>query len=686
MPLPNQYQSRVLPTPAKVQVDPGLNPLAIAGRGVRELGEAGLQASDQLRAADYRAQQLDDAAREEVQRNARGQLLADRSAAFETMAAEVDSEILRLREAGGPDHEAKVAELIEKRSTDFMATVADPLVQDHFKAPLASLIGKAKVREQEWSIAQRGKALAANHDDYVAAVANRMSTSRPKAADVANEVTAVYATIDGYNVPAVAKEALKKDAFKRVTLGAAENLLRDDPKALLASIDAGDFNAIIDDKEKPIYRAKVEARINSLESAQRAAANAVLAEFKENVRVAVEDTTDGVTTDPTDLMKMAAKARTLGDESLAQDADKAAAMAKVNAGYGAASVQEIRAAQRDIETRDKAWRDDRLKVAAHEQLDRLAVKAEQKAAADPVGLFITQGGGQGLPQFDISDPAVMGRYFAVGEAAAKRFGTPVKYIPDEIAKPIRDGFAAAPATEKAQQIATLTAYGRNRGAGLMRQVAPAEPGYAALLDLTTMRDRAQGLALATEALNGWEQAKANPKLIDGNLMNVALGRQAETLALLPGPARAGVTEVAKGLYAARAAKAGIGNFDSRLFGEALQDALGRSGPTGGIGEAPNGKPMVLPRGATSGDVASLLAGSTGADLMDAAYGGHDAPTWGGQIMTPAQFKRLTPVLVADDNGAAVYAFRSDTGFVQSQKHPGQNFLLDLRALAHRAKR
>jgi hypothetical protein len=485
-------------------------------------------------------------------------------------------------------------------------------------------------------------------------------------------------------LPQTAKLAVRDALRQKVIIGQWSGVNDRDPQAALDWIATGDLDADMTPEQLQAMRGQAESGINRLrveaERAQRladAAAKAELDEFKEDARVAIEDVGNGVEVNPAELADKARMAREAGDERLAQDLDEASARAAVTVKYTGASTAELNAARREIEQSNN-WRSDRKLVASHSQLGTLIDRQTRRASEDKLGLYIEHGGAKNLPAFNLSDPSAVRRYFAVGDAAAKKYGGSPQYMPEDVAAPLREAFKKGGALEQFKLIQNMAAYGSVRGKHLMRQIAPSEPRYAVLVDLAAMRNRAVGRERVQETLNGWEQIKANPKLIDGGKMQADVDALYGTaLSALDGQTKLGLRSVAEGLYANEIARSGGSAYNRDLWLKSYREAIGEAGDgTGGVGKAANGKPMLLPRGVSEKDFHHVLSRADGEMIQNAAYGGRDAPLWGEQRMTPTQFKKLMPVMVSD----GIYAFRSGSGFAMSQSNPSRYFMLDIRAL------
>jgi hypothetical protein len=637
------------------------------GRGIGQLGGAMHEA--QVRAIARETERQREAAN------------AQAAADFATRAGEIEIARNQRREEASADaggHVDTVRNEIAARRQAHLESITDERVRQRWTAQWAELEARVVGDEDGWARGRRVKALGENIE--VAGDGwDRAMLSNPDPKILEQALSAGDTMLDGLGYGEAITEPLRREYRARREAAYLEGLIEKDPGAATAVLESGVLTHITPEQIVRL-KDKADTEVRIVAADVRRQASAAAAEWVASTRVLIEDVDHGVEVDPEELKSRAARARELGEEGLAQDLDRAVVHATVAGEFKKASIPELEAERREIEGKPD-WQKDRQLVEAHTKLGAMVDQRRTAAKQDPVKQYFEQTG-RSLPPIDLNDPAIVNAYVAAGEAAHRLSGGAgeVKYMPEAVAEPLREQFKSGGVDEKAATIETLAAHGRRKGGVLMRQIAPGEPRYAALLDLASMRDRNVGRIRIREAIGGWEQLKANPKLIDQQLLRDQLDDLATPLRGLPGAARQGVLDVANGLYAQRATRQGLTDFEPALWREALEDALGRSGNTGGITDRGDGRDFILPRGATHQDVVTVFARASGEQIMAAAFGGRDAPIWAGRTMTPLEFKRLVPVLVGDDNGRAVYWFRNETGFVQSQKRPGENFALDMREL------
>jgi hypothetical protein len=667
--------------PARTARLPGVDPRAygtdlardagaLAG-AVNDYGRARAASEERVASADHQTAMIEDERRLRAKK-------ADRAAALATMQADLLGEVQTLRAnaaAGAAGHEAKVAELIDKRVTDFMGTLDDARLVDDFKPDVAGIAGSLKVSEQQFAILRGADKAVTDFTGMRDTLANSLFTS-PSTANLVNAESLSNKAIDAMDLPEDKKAELRRDTTKQYRIRAWQGSMNINPQGALAALDAGVLNDVAEAGELVSLRASAQSAVDRVAAQARATQSATLTAFRESARLDVERVNEGVEVDADDLDARSAQAAAAGEVDLAHDLGIAAIKSRVTIKYGGANTAELEAAKREIE-RSGEWRKDEKLVASHSQLGVLIQRVTTRASSDKLGLWSENGGK--LTPLDLGNAGALRARAAEARAAQKRYGGPLQMMTEAEAAPLRDQFAKGSAGDRASMIETFGLQGNDVAKAYMRQIAPAQPQYATLVDLATMRNAPAGRAIAREALSGWTQIAANPKLVDPAMQSEIDRAFGPALAMVDGTTRQGVMETARGIYANRAAQRALPNFDRKLFVESYKAALGAAGDgTGGVGKARGGDPVVLPRGMSQRDLDVTFARAEAADLVAAA--GQDAPLWGGKTMTAGQFKTLVPVMVSDGR----YMFRSGSGFARSKMHGGQNFVLDVRALARLA--
>ncbi|HEX8400525.1 MAG TPA: hypothetical protein VF628_02350 [Allosphingosinicella sp.] len=678
MALPPSYRSA---DPARTARLPGVDPAAHGAelaRGIGAIGQA-LQAREQgRRELAERSADADAQIAEIEDRRALSSKTADRAAALATGQTALLEKITDLRSTAAPGaagHEEAVGQLVEQWSTEFMATLDEPRLIEAFTPDVARVAGSMRLGERRFAIEKRADKTVGDFETLQSTLANNVYTD-PSPESLATATGLWAKTVGAAVLPDDVKAKYLDAGVKLLRVRGWQGAANRDPVAAVKALDDGALNDAAQGNELIALRQWGVSQIEHREAKTRATQAAQLSGFREQARADIEDVNEGVTVDADRLSAQAAQAAAAGETDLARDLQVAAIKNRVTTKYSGASVPELEEAQRQIE-QSGDWRSNRELVAGHDQLGVLIVRTRDRARNDKLSLF-SENGGRVSP-FDPNDAASWRQRTTEARAAQARYGGPLQVLTEAEAAPLRDQFARGDAGTRADTIAFFAAGGNEAAKAAMRQVAPAQPHFAVLADLATMRDRRAGNQLMREALNGWAQLGANPKLIDHGQMGSDLDREyGAALSMIAGEAREGLLNVAKGIYANRAANGNGSGFDRELWRASFQAALGRAGETGGIVRGRRGALVVVPRGMTGDDLFNTIALAAPREIVTAA--GSDAPLWGGKTMSANQLRELTPVMVSDGR----YMFRSDTGFARSQRAPSQNFVLDVRHLARLA--
>ncbi|MEA3053562.1 MAG: hypothetical protein QOG72_2465 [Sphingomonadales bacterium] len=581
--------------------------------------------------------------------------------------------------AGAAGHAAGFETYGRHLTQEYVGTITDRRVRDRVEEHLNGAVDRLILRAETFEAAARGEQRWQDQVD-----ADNFSLGRINLNPGRQTLVEEMATVDDRLAALPGSDEKKRQYRARIAAAASRAVLDGlPPEEAKRELESGYYTGWLGDAVGNV-RERIDARLERDQARARQAVKGEQAEFRARAENLIEDVNSGVEVDPASIDEARRRAVAIGGpefEKLARDLEVTGGKARVTDKYGASDEGELRAAQRAIAAKD-GWEQDRSLKAEYDQLGTMIERWRGRAEKDKLGLFIQNGGGRGLPEFDLADPRAMSRWFAAGDGAAERYGGPPTHMTAEIAARYHEEFESGSAGDKAAMIETMTAYGNARGKQLLRQVAPAKAEYAALADLASMRNRSAGMGLVREALGGWDLIRANPKLAGGDGATEQMRADAErefgeATRMMDGVTLEGINEAARGIYAARAARRGKSSYDRPLWLEAYRAAFGAAGDgTGGIGEARDGSKMGLPRGMSQGDVDLVLARSDEEAIMGAAFGGRDVPLWGGKRMSAAEFKKLRPVMWRD----GLYMFQSGSGFVASAKHPGDNFILDIRQL------
>ena len=245
----------------------------------------------------------------------------------------------------------------------------------------------------------------------------------------------------------------------------------------------------------------------------------------------------------------------------------------------------------------------------------------------------------------------MARRVIQAEAQASQSGEPLQLFSAKERKKLANDLAAMAPEEQAIALAQLTVGAGSRAGVVIRELAEKQPAFGQVGYLTAT----QRGDTALEALQGLALVKARPELLPTSKATLS-GVETSTLGTaIPdarGDVRAGVIAAARGIYAGRLAAAGktAKDFDPDDYAEALQDAAGRRGATGGIGKV-NGQLVQLPAQMRAGEVRDLLRGMGEADWTAFSLNSKSVPSAlgadGMEALTPEELKNAYLVSVGE---------------------------------------
>ncbi|MGF7151326.1 hypothetical protein FHS96_004989 [Sphingomonas zeicaulis] len=651
------------------------------GEGLQALGE-GLSRSAEIRAAaDERVAQLDHQAALIEKENQQRAERSDVAVRFATMQGTLQGSVAEMRAsapAGAVGHEAAVGKLLDEQTLAFLDGITDPEIRQQFQPDVAQLRARVTSGEQAFAIGQRAKAEATNFEALTGQLGANLFTD-PSDASLQLALGVTEKQIAAMPLPDDAKNELRRDAREKLTLSAWQGVLQVNPTGALEAIQKGTFNSVFNGQQLAAMSAQAQAKIAQIEAQQRAAVSQATGEANEADRLVVEQVNDGVAADVGELRGRAAAARARGEEGLAYDLDRAADKSEVNALYGAATPNEI-AQQRNTITGTKGWEKDPRQVARVTALDTLLSQARQEVKTDALSRA-ARASGKVLVPLDLNDAMSVGARLATARDARARYGGRLQLLTPDEAATIKQQLDAGRPADRAALISVFADASRRHdepdlAEAALRQIAPGRADYVWMSTLAAMRDRSVGRAHVQQALDGYERLKANPKLIDEGAARREF--QIETgsaLSRLAGPDQGSLWSVAKGIYASRATAAGAEVFDRDLWRQAVRDAAGAAGNTGGIVDWRRGEKVLLPTGMTRGNLEVTIARAD--DKALAQYGSNGrGPMFRDRMVTAAELKRLVPVAL-DNEG--FYAFRDASGNFLSGA--GGLYVLDVKRLA-----
>lgn len=671
MALPPTFSNRVRLQSGRVpdrQAAPNIigQAATVLGRTIGQISDQNHEVDRQIAASQARIQEREIARDREVQD-------VEALARLRRMQAEREIAIRDIKEnyTPGDDVKVAVAKLYDDTDSKFLETVNnDEQLRNKYRAQLEQDRFGATIDADAFMRVKRAEREAMANDDLATSwQMKQLAGGKIEAFDAA------MVDLDDSlkNMTPATREKVRRMRGAQFAESTIDGYLQvRDFDGALKVINDGRFGTMLD----PATAARA---INKIQTQAAADARGRIDDFKTAARIEIEKVNSGVAVDPKQLTALAAQAEALGETGLAYDLrEKAAPMAAVNDNFRNTPPLQIAEQMRALEQSDPEWRSKPQFVAAHRQMEKLIQENRQRIQNDVIGFFSANGGT--VPPLDISDPASISARHSVALKAQRRYGGPLQVMSADEVKPLKLQFEQGSAADKAEIIENFMRAGNATGKAFMRQIAPAKPEYAWLTDLAGMRNGAAGRATMREALNGWEQLKADATVVQGeNGTKMAQAFARLTGSAIPvdqAPARQAIMQVARGLYAARAQQAGVRDYDAKLWEASIRDASGAAPDgTGGLGVTRNSAAMLLPRGMTQGDVDITMARASGPNIVAAAGG--NMPMWDVTRLKVGQLLDMQMEWAGD----GLYRFRNASGkYVASSSNPKQPFTLDIRRL------
>ena len=608
---------------------------------------------------------------------ARNRALQDGDLARRQVEIETDliSEVAALRgqaKPGGAGHTDAVRKLVDERYAPLLGDIGDEDLRNRYALSIARTSANIVSREDQFEIGARVEKQVEDFSAYRDGKANLLNRL-PDGANMAAALGELDERIAGLELPDDAKAKLRRETVERYGVSAVQGVIRDDPKRASEMLASGAFDTLLDPGAFQSLSASAEAADAREANAAIKAQNEAAAAFKENATLLIEQTNDGGDVDPGQLLTLAQQAEARGDKPLAYDLNKAAGTAKVNAGFRDAPPLQISAAIGAIKA-GANWRSQPEQVQKVEALEKQLTANRARAANDPLSFV------EGVAPLDFANPASVRNRMVQLRTAEKITGVRAQgpLTPDEVS-PIMAQLRTGGAGDQYQVIRQLSAGGATFALGALRQAAKGAPELQQIATLTMLgRDQVGGATRAREALNGLQILKTKPGLInEANakaLINSEFGTAIKQIS--DADVLNGVRRTADALYVQRAAQSGRENFDPDAYTQAYQDALGASGETGGVRSYGGKHKVVVARGLTANDMATLIARADDATFAKAAQG--RVPWYAGKALTAAQLKTLKPVFLGEAPGVAIYGFTNGTDIVQAKG--GGSFVVNMYAL------
>ncbi len=654
------YESQTRPSAMPLELRRGPAPGAIVGDAVADFGQTMLRA------------ELVDRQRE------RASAAADRSVAFAQMQADIDGELQQLKldtPADGSGYEEKANAIVERRTSAFVDTLADPQIRNAFLPDVARLRANSLTSASAYAIERRGTKLVTDEETATATLANNLGRAPSDANwELYQQLTDKRLAQYGGMLPAAAIDELRR---KSLATGAVAFVKGLPPEQGKAALDSGRFDSLLPAEKMLALKNSVEVDLNQLAAERRAADRAAKADERENLGDLRQQFAQAGIGNPADAEAAAQRAAAIGDKTGARwFRDKGVRWTVAASLKGASPVALEQHIAGLMAERARAGVDvphdlDVKIAAAQDVLSQTRSLIQQSPT-----MWRAWATGQQPPAFDWDNPAPYVRY---AQAAAREAGVKAEVLPDEVATVLRDQMSGGTAgrIEVARQLARLPDPRARIDAA--RQVAPNDPGFRQALGLGPIARR--------DALRGVDAIKAHPKIFkDADIDTVFAGEFGRAVQLLSVEQQQGIKEAARAIAAARMVDAQLVEPDKKsaqdYFRVGVQAASGRTGNgdqmAGGVYSYGRGYgadfAVVLPGGVRGADFERTIARASGAALAKAGGG---KPVFDNGVEIPAaRIKTFRPVL---DGATGGYKFWTGEGWVK--RADGRDFVLNYRLLA-----
>ncbi|GGO95045.1 hypothetical protein [Stakelama pacifica] len=584
------------PVGPMAQRDPAAFRSGIA-EGLQDLGRAGQRVAQNEEA--LRQQEAEANRRiEEIQaRRRESHVVADGMGRWAEVQADVATaldEARRNTKPGAPDYEEQADRIVADKVGAFRQTLPDdPEIIDRFGPMLAQYAAQTKLRERGWALERKATFESDNIGKWADAQGNALTSEPQSPVFLEDLLQHTDALFGGLDM-----DGTTRDAAVHRQKGQFVQQFFD------GYIGAGQWQAAramldskqLDDLLSPDDRQAIAKRIGASEHLAHREAEMAASRVRDQAR-------DGID----------------------------AIQAKIRGGVVPSS-EEMRA----VRASAKAAGLDQSELV---ELDVMDVQAETNRRY------------AGVPSMTMRrDRDALEQRIAQGKASE----------PDQIMKAQLDKLVDAADSREAEQYKALIDQGVQGKAAVLAQLAPRG---AAGFDIAQKAQNGLGYftlvhpSVRMQALQGGEDLKANPKLIDQNRASeeftAQIGLQGRSL---NEQAIEGYRTVANAIYAEEAKTQGFEQFEPTVYRRAVNLALGASrGPDGqwrgGMGLV-NGRHVMLPDWASAEQFSRLLSRS---DFSNARYGD------GSPVNARDVQKNYTPVLIGDDRGAATYVFVNAAG-------------------------
>ncbi|ODP39362.1 hypothetical protein [Sphingomonas turrisvirgatae] len=425
-----------------------------------------------------------------------------------------------------------------------------------------------------------------------------------------------------------------------------------------------------------IEQERNEAEARRIAAEQRAEQARQVALKREDLATRKAQLETGAGT-PADWMELATEQRAIGDTSGAAQSEARANETRASETYRGATLPQIdqRIAQLEAAKKGKAG----LSPAQASELNGLRSRREQTASRlnQPGGALLQDEYATGgvLASLNHRDPETYVQRGRAAVAAAQRQGGAIEPLVGEEIR-VLNANMEGDSNSRLKVLRSLALFRDPRVIrGAARQLTSESDGdFRIAATLITTNERT-----ATEILRGRDALAANGKVYQPDIADAGFNQHvASALAGMPPDYVRDVKAAAKAIYAERARVSGQASWNSDLWKDAINSALGgdsKGGRTyGGVAKI-NGAPVSLPPGWTSEGIELRIADMNGDDMGRARVG--KPGVWpDGSRLYSGQLRAMVPVLL----GGTVYGFRQRNSNRLLSAQDGQPYKLDVAKL------
>jgi len=558
---------------------------------------------------------------------------------------------------GAADHVKTMEATFDTTVAGLADTITDQRVRRSVTTQIADLRSNFISGEHSWQTVYVAKKSATDIGTLIDRGSARIFTSTDPQA-YGQESQAFDEALDAApGFGADLREAVRREGHAKLAIAQAGRMERDNPAGLIAAVDGGAFNDVLNADQLDRLRTGGAAQLRMIEAQQRAQAAAQVTATREQLatRRAELDTGAGK---PQDWVTLADQYEAIGDTSAAVTARASGEAMMAGLAHRGDSVGEL---DTQIATLTAKQGRGGLSPAEAATLKGVTSLRDQKAQrlGQPGGALLEMefATGQPIAPLDPRDPAsvrLRGQQAAQAAQLAGRPNAIEPFKPTEL--PAIKDLMENGAGGRIQVLQTLAAFGDARVIdGAARQVSGS--GDGAFRIASRMLTYPAGQAVATAIVRGDELRGKQPWPEKAQRL-----ARADFLKYYGGAMRGGdlppgyINDLFDGAMAFYASRSNGGAYDAGRFAEATEAVLGRNGGRGGVARVPGQGIVIAPPTMAPDAMMTRFARAKNEDYQAAAGG--RAPIYSdGTRLTRGALRTMLPTLLADGR----YGFRGANG-------------------------